>query len=133
MGDADRDEFYPLVPDMPCSMFGNEGNDLLSGGDSHDRLFGGPGRDDLYGRGGHDILLPSTSKTEPDPLEGIVDGGDGYDTLHTVGFMVYGLAKHRAVPAEQQFDRVSRVDDIIVDDVINILWHDLLALIDASN
>lgn len=133
VGDADRDEFYNLVPDLPCSMFGNEGNDLLYGGNTSDFLYGGPGRDELHGNDGHDTLLPSTSRDEADPVEGIVDGGDGFDTLHTVGFMVYGIDKFRPVPAEQQFDRLSGVDDVVVDFVIDILWDDLLDLIDASN
>jgi Ca2+-binding RTX toxin-like protein len=48
-----------------ANLFGEGGNDTLTGGSGNDMLNGGPGNDTLLGKGGNDTLL----------------GGDGNDTL----------------------------------------------------
>jgi RTX calcium-binding nonapeptide repeat (4 copies) len=50
---------------IPVTMRGGSGNDVLVGGSGPDKLVGGPGADKLLGRDGDDLLL----------------GGDGSDTL----------------------------------------------------
>ena len=47
------------------TLYGEYGNDSLSGGAGNDQLYGGPGNDFLYISGGADVL----------------DGGEGFDTI----------------------------------------------------
>jgi hypothetical protein len=57
-----------MKPTAPCRrarLFGEEDNDILTGGSGNDVLYGGPGNDTLLGKGGFDMLF----------------GGDGNDTL----------------------------------------------------
>lgn len=42
---------------LPAILFGDRGNDSLSGGSGNDILVGGPGRDDLKGNEGRDLLI----------------------------------------------------------------------------
>ena len=57
------DEANGALPE--ASMFGGNGNDIVSGGSGADQIFGDAGNDTLLGKGGTDILT----------------GGDGNDTL----------------------------------------------------
>src|SRR5215211_3417076 len=55
-----------------ASLFGGEGNDVLTGGSGADQLFGQAGNDTLLGKGGSDLLFGGS---ESDTLT----GGDGDD------------------------------------------------------
>lgn len=48
---------------VPATLMGGEGDDILSGGNGDDRIFGGAGNDYMFGRNGDDVL----------------DGGEGSD------------------------------------------------------
>lgn len=50
----------------PATMFGGDGNDLLTGGAGNDVLVGGAGNDVLWGGNGRDLMI----------------GGDGADAIH---------------------------------------------------
>ncbi|MFL5900297.1 MAG: hypothetical protein ACJ75S_03780 [Solirubrobacterales bacterium] len=60
---------------VPVTMRGAAGDDLLLGGSGSDRLIGGPGKDRLGGRGGDDQLYGG-------PGSDALTGGSGNDVLH---------------------------------------------------
>ncbi len=60
----DRANVHPSI-DLPATIVGDAGNDMLWGGSGDDDVFGGPGDDKLWGRAGDDLL----------------DGGPGVDKL----------------------------------------------------
>ncbi len=65
------------VPDV--ELFGNDGNDSITGADGSDELTGGAGRDSVYGGNGYDTL---TITDVADLVAGeVYDGGDGVDQL----------------------------------------------------
>jgi Ca2+-binding RTX toxin-like protein len=69
--------------DKPAELFGDEGNDQLSGGRGHDILHGGDGNDRLSGGAGHDVLYGEVGN---DNLAGgtgddFAFGGSGADQL----------------------------------------------------
>lgn len=61
-------------PMPPARIFGEAGNDTITGGSGADFLDGGPGNDTLYGRGGADNLAGA------DGLDTLT-GGDGDDSV----------------------------------------------------
>lgn len=62
------------------SLHGEGGDDQLTGGAGHDILLGGGGADRLYGGAGNDTLVVDLD----DLTNGVIDGGDGYDTISVV-------------------------------------------------
>ena len=56
------------------TLLGGDGADVLEGGAGNDLLDGGAGADALYGQAGDDTLVY-------DAFDGVIDGGDGLDTL----------------------------------------------------
>jgi Ca2+-binding RTX toxin-like protein len=56
-----------------AQLFGEDGNDTLTGGSGADVLNGGPGSDILFGKGGADTLLGGEDND-------VITGGDGDDT-----------------------------------------------------
>lgn len=60
---------------VPVTMRGGAGGDLLLGGGGSDKLIGGPGSDRLGGRGGDDQLYGG-------PGRDLLIGGPGDDVLH---------------------------------------------------
>ena len=64
-GGNDKLTMNAEVP-LPCTFYGDDGNDILRGGNYDDFLYGGNGDDTLYGSLGNDYL----------------DGGNGSDTLY---------------------------------------------------
>ncbi len=58
-----------------AEMYGEDGNDTLTGGSGADLLDGGPGDDTLLGKGGDDVLF---GRSGNDTLT----GGDGNDTVN---------------------------------------------------
>jgi|GEM_PF-4639433 len=71
------------------TMDGGLGNDFIRGGDGNDVLYGGGGIDSLFGDAGDDILhlnlsttgLLDSGETILPTHIGMLDGGDGFDTL----------------------------------------------------
>jgi Ca2+-binding RTX toxin-like protein len=65
-------------------IYGQGGDDTLSGGIGDDTLEGGDDADTLTGNGGHDILLGGTGIDTLNGGDGAdtLDGGDGADTLN---------------------------------------------------
>jgi RTX calcium-binding nonapeptide repeat (4 copies) len=73
--------------DLPASIFGNDGNDILEGTEAGDFLHGGAGNDSLVGNGGVDTLVGGSGN---DTIRGgagddIVNGGAGTDVALTGG------------------------------------------------
>jgi hypothetical protein len=60
---------------VPATVYGGDGNDLLIGGEKGDYMDGGYGEDRLYGMGGNDTLYGG-------PGDDRLFGGAGYDYLH---------------------------------------------------
>lgn len=69
---------------VPVTMRGGAGDDLLLGGGGSDRLIGGPGSDRLGGRGGDDQLYggPGSDVLKGGPGDDALHGGPGHDLLH---------------------------------------------------
>jgi Ca2+-binding RTX toxin-like protein len=57
------------------TLLGGDGADVLEGGIGNDSLDGGLGADALYGQAGDDTLVY-------DAFDGVIDGGEGMDTLY---------------------------------------------------
>jgi hypothetical protein len=72
-----KDDTVSVTPtvQVPVTMRGGAGNDLLLGGNGSDKLIGGPGNDRLGGRGGDDQLYGG-------PGSDVLNGGAGDDALH---------------------------------------------------
>lgn len=58
-----------------CNMFGDKGNDTISGGSRTDYIFGGDGNDSIAGGGGHDSLNGGEGND-------YIFGGAGDDRIH---------------------------------------------------
>jgi len=69
-------------------ILGGDGTDSILGGAGDDEIHGGDGADTLGGADGHDILLY-------DPLDAVVAGGAGFDTLRVQGFLDLATATTR--------------------------------------
>ena len=69
----------------PATLFGGNGNDMLTGGGGNDMLFGGNGDDTVIGGKGSDTaFLGNGNDTfiwNPGDGNDVVDGGRGFDTL----------------------------------------------------
>jgi hypothetical protein len=69
----------------PATLFGGNGNDILTGGGGNDMLFGGAGDDTITGGKGNDTaFLGNGNDTfiwNPGDGNDIVEGGAGFDTL----------------------------------------------------
>lgn len=63
---GDKNDKVTTNTDLPVSLSGGDGADVLTGGTGNDRLYGGAGPDTLRGRPGNDLLV----------------GGTGFDILH---------------------------------------------------
>ena len=74
---------------IPLTVDGGDGNDVLRGSDGNDVLIGGGGSDNVDGGRGTDTeLLGGGSDTAvwlPGEASDIIDGGGGHDTLDFVG------------------------------------------------
>ncbi len=70
--------------EVPVTMRGGQGRDLLIGGSGSDKLIGGQGSDALFGRAGDDILFggPGRDNLFGGPGDDILWGGPGRDALH---------------------------------------------------
>ncbi len=55
-GGDDRGNVHPIV-DLPTTIRGDHGDDMLSGGSGDDQISGGDGADKLWGRAGDDLLV----------------------------------------------------------------------------
>lgn len=92
-------------------LFGQGGNDDLSGGNANDRLFGGNGMDSLNGGFGDDLLVGGDGS---DTLTGgfgidTVEGGDGNDVILASGGVTPGgghLQPGDVIDGGDQFDRL---------------------------
>ena len=83
-------------------LFGNSGDDTISGGELDDVLIGGTGNDKLYGGAGNDVyvMLP----------------GDGFDEIIEDGRTSPGLARENALRLPE---------GITLEDVAQVLTHEL--------
>src|SRR4051812_33508414 len=57
-----------------ASLFGGDGNDVITGGSGADLLFGQSGNDTLLGKGGNDLLFGGSGND-------VLSGGDGDDQM----------------------------------------------------
>ena len=90
-GGADRLTVSPQgqFNNIPLTVDGGDGNDVLRGSDGNDVLIGGGGNDDVDGgRGADTELLGGGSDSAlwvPGEASDVVDGGGGHDTLVFIG------------------------------------------------
>lgn len=73
--------------DKPTVLYGDAGNDSISGGSGPDQIFGGTGLDSLAGNAGDDVI---TGGVEPDS----VSGGAGFDRLIATGSGVFAVTNN---------------------------------------
>lgn len=75
--------------DIPLTVDGGEGNDMLRGSDGNDVLIGDSGDDDIDGGRGADTELLGagfdTALWLPGEASDVIDGGGGHDTLVFIG------------------------------------------------
>jgi Ca2+-binding RTX toxin-like protein len=62
-------------------LLGNVGSDMLIGNGGNDELAGSLGGDVLYGGAGNDVLKIDCADLALNGGKGMIDGGNGYDTL----------------------------------------------------
>lgn len=80
VGEDERDIFTNNTY-LPSAIYGNGGDDSLTGGYNTDLIYGGEGIDSLFGRNGDDYLDPGF-----DFVEAEVYGGEDDDTIITYLF-----------------------------------------------
>ncbi len=97
---AGNDQVYATDSKLPVQIYGEAGNDQITGGSADDLLDGGDGVDRVWGMGGNDLLLGGAGGDFLDGREGddLVLGGDGDDQV--LGFtgrdvLVGGLGTDR--------------------------------------
>ncbi|HEX6754267.1 MAG TPA: hypothetical protein VF093_11875 [Solirubrobacterales bacterium] len=86
--------------EVPVTMRGGPGKDLLIGGSGADKLIGGPGGDRLGGRAGDDLIFggPGSDLLLGGPGDDVLRGGPGRDELRDGPGMDVVYAEHDAVP-----------------------------------
>ncbi len=82
-GEGDDTVTVASAVEVPVTMRGGPGRDILIGGGGPDKLIGGDGNDKLAGRGGDDLVFGGEGNDELFGGSGddIVRGGTGHDTL----------------------------------------------------
>jgi Ca2+-binding RTX toxin-like protein len=123
----------PGVDGVPCTQWGTNGPDVLTGGAGNDVLCGLGGDDQLIGGAGSDILSggqgnDTLKENEPEPvircrppfctpaLEDELDGGPGSDTADygaSTGGVTINLASGTASAGAATFDRLSDIEDAV--------------------
>jgi Ca2+-binding RTX toxin-like protein len=102
---------------IPTQLFGEDGDDTLTGGQGNDVLFGGPGNDVLIGGRGNDLLFgdsgDDTFVWNPGDGSDVVEGQDGSDTLLFNGSNANELVDLSANGARLRFFR--DVGNVILD------------------
>ena len=96
-------------------LFGNDGNDQLSGGTGNDRLFGNDGNDELLGDNGHDVIFGNEG-------DDILRGGTGNDRLSGgAGVDIFVLAAREGRDTITDFelgiDRIGLTTGLSVDNL----------------
>lgn len=81
------DDLLSNLTDVPSTLYGGAGNDLVYGGDAADSLSGGDGSDVMSGGGGADTLDGGTGNDHLAGGDGddCLLGGDGNDALYGMG------------------------------------------------
>ncbi len=69
--------------DVPVTLRGGSGRDVLAGGSGSDKLIGGAGNDRLYGGPGNDLIYggPGNDLLNGGPGEDVLHGGPGHDSF----------------------------------------------------
>jgi hypothetical protein len=82
-GEGDDTVSVASAVEVPVTMRGGPGRDVLIGGGGPDKLIGGEGNDKLAGRGGDDLLFGGSGNDELFGGSGddVMRGGSGQDTL----------------------------------------------------
>jgi hypothetical protein len=82
-GEGDDTVSVASIVEVPVTMRGGPGRDVLIGGGGADKLIGGDGNDKLAGRGGNDLLFGGSGNDELLGGSGddILRGGSGHDTV----------------------------------------------------
>jgi len=78
--------------DVPVTLRGGSGRDVLAGGSGADKLIGGAGNDRLYGGPGDDLIYggPGNDLLNGGPGNDLLHGGSGHDSFGS-------LSRHDAV------------------------------------
>lgn len=100
---------------MPVTMNGGNGKDLLVGGSENDVLNGGNGKDDLRGGGGNDTLNGGNGNDKLDGGDGddVLNGGNGNDSLagSAGNDTLNGGAQHDKIKGGKGSDTFAQQDD----------------------
>jgi len=69
--------------EIPVTMRGGSGRDVLAGGAGADKLIGGAGNDRLYGGPGNDVIYggPGNDLLNGGPGDDVLHGGAGHDSF----------------------------------------------------
>jgi Ca2+-binding RTX toxin-like protein len=101
----------------PIHLFGDEGNDVLTGGIGDDLLVGGPGNDALIGGRGNDVLFggegDDTFTWNPGDGNDTIEGQSGTDTIQFNGANVSEIFDLSANGSRVRFTR--NVANITID------------------
>ena len=110
---------------------GGSGDDNILGGAGDDILTGGIGLDYLFGDIGDDILNIDTTDLGTQTLDGVIDGGDGFDTVTLASGQNLDL---------NDFDSGLAVNIEAIDltangnhNITNITYQDVIAITDSDN
>ena len=110
---------------------GGSGDDNILGGAGDDILTGGIGLDYLFGDIGDDILNIDTTDLGTQTLDGVIDGGDGFDTVTLASTQNLDL---------DDFDGGLAINIEAIDltangnhNITNITYQDVVAITDSDN
>ena len=113
-------DMIDIGPGLPSSrLYGDDGNDSISGGEGNDRIYGGAGNDTIIGGVGNDRLYGDDGDDRLDGQDGndAVIGGLGADTL--IGSLGLNFLKARDATADTIVIGVGR-DTISQDKLLDI-------------
>jgi Ca2+-binding RTX toxin-like protein len=113
----------------PAHLFGEPGNDTLTGASAIDDLVGGPGSDTVVGRGGNDRLFGDADNDtfvwNPGDGSDVVEGGIGQDTLTFNGSAGAEIIQASANGGRLLFTRNVGAIVMDVDDVERVTYNAL--------
>jgi Ca2+-binding RTX toxin-like protein len=83
-GPSDDSVIVATSVEVPATLWGGPGGDVLRGGSAADKLIGGPGKDVLSGRAGNDAIFggPGRDFLNGGPGDDMLWGGPGRDVMH---------------------------------------------------
>lgn len=97
-----------------ANIVGTTGDDTLNGTDGPDTIDGIMGTDYLFGGAGNDLFVFSGVRSSfPTPPVGLIDGGDGFDTIDIGNVSPIRFSSNQLTIGNQRYD-VKNIERIIV-------------------